>query len=282
MNHLLVFNGVIKVTGDIHILNYTAKMNISSFISNLPSWVLFFLTFGIGMLATSAGSWLAQKRVHKGSVGTAVDAILGLLALILGFTFSITSSRFADRRELVVQQANAIGTSYLRTSLLPEKQKTEIRRLYQEYIDILVQFKRTEDVNKDLKRLGDIQMAIWNQTASLTHENMDSELRSLFTSSVNEVIDIASKRETVALIFRISGFLWISLFLLYTLSLFAIGYQMGTKDKHRIIDMPLLAAAALALVIVMIADMDSSGRGRFQVSQQPLVNVRLMMQEKIN
>ena len=215
-------------------------------------------------------------------MGTAVDAILGLLALILGFTFSITSSRFADRRELVVQQANAIGTSYLRTSLLPEKQKTEIRRLYQEYIDILVQFKRTEDVNKDLKRLGDIQMAIWNQTASLTHENMDSELRSLFTSSVNEVIDIASKRETVALIFRISGFLWISLFLLYTLSLFAIGYQMGTKDKHRIIDMPLLAAAALALVIVMIADMDSSGRGRFQVSQQPLVNVRLMMQEKIN
>jgi hypothetical protein len=262
-------------------------MDTATVITSTPSLLLYLVIFVIGILASKGGVHWAQRKVQKGqkepdaSVGTAVSSMLALLAFILGFTFSIASSRFSERRKLVVEQANAIGTCYLRTSLLPEPQKTEIRKLFREYVTILVHFRRTADVNKELSKLENIHLQIWNHTASLMDINMDSEIRALFTSSVNTVIDISSERQTVTLVFRISDFLWLSLLLLFTLGMFAIGYQKGTQSTRKTLGIPLLAAAALALVIVMIADMDSTGRHRFQVSQQPLIDVGNMMQKNI-
>jgi len=244
------------------------------------------LTTGTGFLFSNLGSWVARSRVKKGVqepeavISSAVGAMLGLLAFILGFTFSNTSSRFSQRKQLVVQQANAIGTSYLRTSFIPEKQKTEIRTIYRNYTDLLLSLKNASDIQQELIKLQALHLKLWDQTASLVNENMDSELRSLFTSSVNDVIDLAGERETVALVFRIPVTLWTTLFVLFIICMFALGYQMGTFNSRRVFSLPLLAAA-LALVIVLISNMDSSSRQNFQASQKPLESLRLMMQENI-
>ncbi|MBC5773656.1 hypothetical protein H8S95_06245 [Pontibacter sp. KCTC 32443] len=262
-------------------------MKIGLLITSLPSWALFILIVIIGVLAALAGIHIALKKAPKevkvmeATIGTDVGAMLALLAFMLGFTFSITSSRFAERKELVIQQANAIGTCYLRTSFLPEKQKKAIRGYFLEYIGILVKLPRQPDkdvIKKATQRMDAINLLLWKQTASLAQANMDSELRAAFIESVNEVIDVYSERETVALVFRIPDLLWFSLILLYLLSLFAMGYQNGTYKNRGVIDIAFLAAA-FALVIVMIADMDSSTKPtKFKVSQQPLENTQKLIQ----
>ncbi|MBK0404692.1 hypothetical protein I5M27_16985 [Adhaeribacter sp. BT258] len=262
-------------------------MDIAHIITSLHPIILFGLVIVFCILCAEGGAIVAQFRVKKGikepdaPLGTAVGAMLGLLAFMLGFNFSITASRFADRKELTIRQANAIGTCYLRTSTIPEKQKQEIRKYFRQYVDILLGKGYDETrIEEAVKKLDKLHIQIWRQTASLVQENMDSELRSLFTASVNSVIDIAGERKTVALVFRIPSMLWTSLFLLAGLSMFSIGYQTGTFGHRRILDLPLLAAA-FALVIVMIANMDSVAEHRFKVSLKPFSDLEEMMQEEI-
>lgn len=262
-------------------------MQIGAFITSLPGWALFSLLVAAGVLIAEGGAWIAQRRVSKGikepeaSIGTAVGAMLGLLAFMLGFTFSITAARYSDRKQLIIDHANAINTCYLYTSLIPEEQKLETRKLLQEYIASLLQFEGQPDVEKLISRQAAIHLLLWQQPVSLVQENIDSELRSLFTTSVNEVINLYNERKGVALIFQIPDVLWSSLFILFALSMFSIGYQTGTYSIRRILDLPLLAAA-FALVIVMIADMDTIiGTRRFEISQQPLTEVYNMMQKDI-
>jgi hypothetical protein len=263
-------------------------LDVARWITSLPTLAFFLVTLGVGVGAAELGAWLAARRVRKGvkdpeaSLGSIIGAMLGLLAFMLGFTFSITASRFSDRKELVVQQANAIGTCYLRTSFLPEKQKLETRRLLHEYVDLLIQERTTtSDVQRDVSKMEDLEMLVWNQTASLGREDMDSELRVLYIASVNEVIDIFSERKTVVLIHRIPGVIWNSLLILFILSMFIVGYQTGLYGMRRIFFTPVMAAA-FALVVVLIADMDNiTGAHRLRVSQQPLIDVQQMMQQNI-
>jgi hypothetical protein len=262
-------------------------MNVINWITSLPPWALFLLTTIIGILAAELGIRLAQRKRQKegggegASRGSLVGALLGLLAFMLGFTFSITASRFSDRKALVVEQAKAIGTCYLRTSFLPERQKHESRKLLREYADRLVQMKSYSDLEKDIARMEAIHILIWNQTASLAQEKMDSELRALYVTSVNEVIDIFGERKTVTLVFRIPSALWTALFLLYLLSMFVVGYEIGSYSRRIKLDTPMMAAA-FALVVILIADMDSiKGARRFRISWQPLVETRQSMNDSI-
>jgi hypothetical protein len=261
-------------------------MNVINWITSLPPWALFLLTTIIGILAAELGIRLAQRKRQKeeggevASAGSLVGALLGLLAFMLGFTFAITASRFSDRKALVVEQAKAIGTCYLRTSFLPENQKQESRKLLREYADILVQMKYS-NLDKAIARMEALHLLIWNQTASLAQEKMDSELRAQYVSSVNEVIDIFGERKTVSLVYRIPAALWTALFLLFILSMFIVGNEIGSISRRRKLDTPIMAAA-FALVVMLIADMDSiKGARRFRVSWQPLIETRQSMNDSI-
>lgn len=251
----------------------------------LPYWVLFLFTFAIGIAASELGSWITRRREKdekekSSAVGTLVGALLGLLAFMLGFTFSITSSRFSERKHLVVDQAKAIGTCYLRTSLLPEKQKQETRRLFKEYVDLLIGTSKNADIEKNVPIMENLQTQIWKQASSLQNENMDSPLRSLYVSSVNEVIDIFGERKAVVSVFKIPALIWLALLLLYLLSMFVVGAEMGSNKSRRTLNLPIMTAA-FAIIVVLIAEMDSTTRiNQFKVSQQPLIDVQQMIKSE--
>ena len=97
----------------------------------LGSFLLFLLSLFIGY-------WTGRKVRKEGEqdtqVYTILAAILGLLGLLLAFTFSMAAARYDVRRNLVVQESNAIGTAYLRTQMLPEPHRTQISDLLRVYV----------------------------------------------------------------------------------------------------------------------------------------------------
>ena len=99
-------------------------------------------------LGRKAQSKTAEKM--KSQLEAIEGGILALLALLLGFTMSMAVTRFEVRKRLVLEEANAIGTSYLRTQLLPAPEGTEIANLLREYVMVRLQY---ADAGGDLDRL---------------------------------------------------------------------------------------------------------------------------------
>ena len=109
----------------------------------LPLWGVFIVTAVLLVLAMQAGFWLASHKRQRspegqksGPVGEVVAGLLGLLALLLAFTFSLAASRFDTRRTLVMDEANALGTTWLRAGMLPEPHGTAIRKLLRDYLEL--------------------------------------------------------------------------------------------------------------------------------------------------
>jgi hypothetical protein len=259
------------------------NMAIDNWVGWIPLWAVFALTLAICIGAAEAGAVLAgialrkkREKEPEAPLGTLVGAMLGLLAFILAFTFGMAGSRFDARKQLVLEEANVIGTTYLRAGLLPEKQGLEVRRLLREYAEIRLTAK-PGDMKEVLEKSEQIHDRLWSQAKSVVQEKMDSELRALFVSSLNELIDLHQSRQTVGLEFRLPAWVWLSVQLLAALSMLALGYQTGMAGSRRLLGTPVLALA-FSLVIVMIADTDRPEEGLIRVTQQPIADVLKMMQ----
>src|SRR5262245_50764070 len=103
----------------------------------------------------------ARARPPKGResdvpVGGMVGAELGLLAFLLAFTFGIAASRFDTRRDVLLDEAKAIGTAYLRAAMLPEPHRTEVRRLLRAYADERIAAARGASVEEAIRRSEDL------------------------------------------------------------------------------------------------------------------------------
>jgi hypothetical protein len=151
----------------------------------------------------------------------------------------------------------------------------EVRRLLREYADVRLNA-AAGDVQEALNKSEAIHGRLWSQAKALVQTDMDSELRSLFIVSLNELIDLHQSRKTVGLQYRIPGTVWLAVYLLSVLSMLTVGYQVGMSGTRRLRGTPVLAAA-FSLVILMIADIDRPGEGLMRVSQQPIADVQQMM-----
>ena len=116
-------------------------------LDSLPLWAVYLLIVVIAILVVEGGFylgryWAAHGRgakdgqVKQQNVGALVGSSLALLAFLLVFMTGIASTRFDTRRQLVIAEANAIGTTYLRTSFLDEPERTAMRDLLREYVDL--------------------------------------------------------------------------------------------------------------------------------------------------
>lgn len=255
---------------------------VAEFLNILPLWALFLLTTALCVGEVEIGAVLARfvlrRRGEKepdAPLGSLVGAMLGLLAFMLAFTFGLAANRFDARRQLVLEEANAIGTTYLRAGLLPQPQQSEVRRLLREYVEVRLDGP-AGDLPKVLRRSEVLHDALWKQTQSLVAADMDSELRSLFVASLNETIDLHQSRVTVGMQYRVPGVVWMAMYLLATLAMLAVGYQTGMSGVRRLRGAPVVAAA-FALVITLIADIDRPVEGFVRVSQQPIVDTQQMM-----
>jgi hypothetical protein len=247
-----------------------------------PLWAILPLTIVFGLASFELGYRVAHYRqqLHQeekeSPVGGMVAGTLGLLAFMLAFTFGLAGSRFEDRRQVILSEANAIGTSYLRASMLPEPMRTEVKNLLREYVDLRVEtVQQPGNLAQALSRSEELHERLWGQAVAVTEKDR-SPVTALFVDSLNNVIDLHATRVMAGLQSRVPAVIWIVLYLLAILVMEMIGYHAGLANSRRSI-----AAIALiigfSLVLFLIADLDRPGQGLLRVSQQSMIDLRKSM-----
>jgi len=213
---------------------------------------------------------------------TIVGSTLGLLAFILAFTFGMSASRFNDRKHLFIEEVNAVETTSLRCSLIPEPHRSEVRRLLVEYLRSRVDMVTgKKDPWKVIEEAGAIQDSIWNHVEAVSDgEGSRDPLTALFVDAVNNMFDLQTLRVNYGMIDRIPALLWYGLFALTIISMFNVGYIFGKKEKANWFVI-LAFSVAFSLVILIIVDLESGNKGTIQVNQQPLFDLYNKLQGRL-
>ncbi|MBL8871600.1 MAG: hypothetical protein JNK90_17625 [Planctomycetaceae bacterium] len=259
-------------------------MSYSTPLDSLPLWLLLVLTTASVLLFIEAGFRLGKLRAKVSEaevpspVGTIVGSTLGLLAFMLAFSFSLAASRFDARRQTVVEEANSIGTTYLRAGLLPQPQSSEIRTLLRQYIDSRLEVARTGDVDLALRRADELHLQLWQKGESIGQTKTDSIVVGLFLESLNETIDIHAKRVLVGLRSRLPLALWLALFLLTAFSMMGVGYNESIAKSKRSPAI-LFFVFGFVTVLALVIELDRPMDGFLAVNQEAMLNLRSLVEQ---
>ena len=256
-------------------------MESSSLIDSTPLWALLCISAVFVLLSWETrfriGIHFAHRhnQVREKAISTTVAAILGLLGFLLGFNFNMASSNFLERRKVLITEVNAIGTTFLRSRLIAEPERSQIRDLLREYADLRMGAESQDEVDPGRDRTSQIQYQLWGQTVSATEKSPDA-ITAQFVIAMNQLIDVDTTRTTMIYQHRIPSTIWASLIGFTMLGIGALGYQNGLDQSTRSPTL-LVVALTFALVAAMIADLDTPGKGALQVDQQAMINLRNLM-----
>lgn len=248
----------------------------------VPLWGMFCGAILLVLLALEGGYRFGRWRhshvsgEKEAPVGAMVGSILGLLAMMLAFTFNLAATRFEERRRAVLDEANAIGTTYLRSSLLPEPQRSELRSLLRQYADVRLEAVQKGNVAEGIARSEELHQELWSRGAAAAEKHPEFITAGLFLQSLNELIDLHAKRLHVSMRSRMPPVIWFSLFILTLLGMTAMGYQAGLSWTRRS-PAEILLALAFAGILYLIVDLDRSQEGLLRVGQQAMKDVRQSM-----
>jgi protein-S-isoprenylcysteine O-methyltransferase Ste14 len=251
-------------------------MSANGIIDALPLWTLGLITVVIVLLSVELGWRLGNRNRQRAEkekdapIGAVVGAALGLLAFLLAFTFGMAATRYDTRKSVVLQESNAIGTTYLRADFLPEPQRTETQDLLREYAALRVQGAATIMSLEGMSKAANLQDRLW-AVAATVDKKADPVMVGLFIQSLNETIDLDAVR-VAALRNQVPDIIWYSLYLLIILTMATMGYQFGLSGIHSWA-VTILLAFVFAVVVLLIADLDRPQQGLLQVSQQALMDL---------
>jgi hypothetical protein len=235
---------------------------------------LFAVMFLALLLAAEIGCRLARltsigndEELHV-QIVAARDAIGLLLSLLLAFTLAMVLPRFTLRKQLIVDEANAIGTTWLRAQLLTEPARSNIMGLLRTYVDARTAFTeaglRQSELQAALSHAKQVQNELWEQTVEAAQFNPTFNTAN-FIQSLNQAIDVSEER-LAAQENRVPGVLWSILIFMSLLACFMVGCSMRRRFLLVMILWPLMISTVLALN----ADLDSPRAGFIQVNQESI------------
>jgi hypothetical protein len=244
------------------------------FVLNRPLF-LFIITFLLLWLAAWIGMRLRSQRhqlpeTMRSDYGVVVGATLTLLGLLIGFTFSMATTRYDTRKTLEEEEANAIGTEYARLDFLPAEKLAGLQALLREYTGLRIRFYETRD-KADLQKITAATTTVQNQlwaTVAAAAKLQPTPLSALASSGMNDVLN-AQGYTQAAWWNRIPIAAWMLMFLIAALSNILLGYGMHGKATILSIVLPL----AVSISFFLIADIDSPRAGVIRVHPQNLYAV---------
>ena len=250
------------------------------FLTLIASILLFFASteigFRLGLLKArrSAGKDDAPKGIITGS-------ILGLVSFLLAFTFSIAAQNFTERRGIVLQEANVIGTAFLRADLLPDAEAALLRTKLIEYTEDRVRAVdpdvSQEEVFIVISDAKQIHQTAWEIVAQFARDN-PTPTHALVISAINDVIDLHASRVALGTRYFIPMPIWISLYLVSCIALATTGYRYGESFGYRPELLPGMVIA-FALIVTLISDLNNPGDGFLYTDQVPMLELLESMKE---
>lgn len=259
----------------------------TGFLSGVDEWGILVSLLVLLLAACEVGFRLgrnAESRtqgIMKSQTSIAAAGILGILSLLLGFTMSMEVSRFEVRKQLVLDEANAIGTSYLRTQLLPARESAEMTDLLRLYVDIrlkygdAVDFDRLEDQGIRMQAIR-LQGEFWPRAVSYARKDPNAVRTGLLLQSLNQAIDLESAR-WMAFLNHVPESVIYANAVVALLAMSLVGYIFGGGGWRPIFSMCVLALA-ITVVLGVIIDLDRPRRGFIRVSQQPMIDLQHQLQ----
>lgn len=225
----------------------------------LVQWVAHEIGFRVGV--RQKGS--AEGRSESAAI--VVGGILGLLAFVLALTLSFASSRFNERRQGTLVEANAIGTAWLRAAAIGQPRGDEIARLLEEYTQTRLNFVRSNNDPEALAQLSQrtntLQSTIWGHAAAIIRAQ-PGPVATWLASSLNDAFD-ASTDERFGFAQKLPSQIFWLIVGLSVLSMGAVGYQLGLKGNS-VRPMVLLLMIVWTVIIVDILDLAAGRFGNFR------------------
>jgi hypothetical protein len=234
--------------------------------------VLLLIAFEVGF---RIGRWwqIRTPEDTAGPTGTLVGGLLALMAFLLAITMGMASDRFDTRRGLVLEEANAIQTTYLRAGYLPEPGSSEIRNLLREYVPLRIDPSDQATLLANNRRSDALLLQIWAIAEADAKVTQQGDLMSTFIESLNETIDLHENRIASTVYSRVpASILWL-LFVGSVLTLGIVGYSAGLTKRRDLLSAVVLIVA-LGAVLALVIDLDQPRAGFVQVSQQPLIDLQ--------
>jgi hypothetical protein len=185
----------------------------------------------------------------------------------------MASDRFDTRRGLVIDEANAIGTAYLRAGFLPERERDASRERFREYVPLQVNPGDAVQLAANDARSDVLKAELWRLAEEGVASGGSSDVLATYIESLNEVLELEESRETALVVARVPETLVVLLFAGTLLSIGMVGYHGGLTGGRS----PLSALAmivALAAVLALVVDLDRPRDGFLEVSQQPLIDLQ--------
>ena len=227
------------------------------------------------------GKQARRRRTDQSDqLSTIQGAMLGMLALLLGFSFALAAGRFNDRVQLIVSEANAIGTAWLRCDLLPDGARAELHQILGDYTDQRILFYDAADAagqQAAAKKSGALQVKMWAIVAE--ESKAQPALANVLLPPFNEVMDLQTARVAAATR-HMPGMLLLLLLSCSLVSVASVGYGCGLAGKRNV-----LLTTSLAFIISgalwATIDMDHPRKGLIRVGQQPMLDLQKSQQREI-
>jgi hypothetical protein len=246
-------------------------------LDQLPVFLIRAVYIFISFLAYQAGyrlgTWVQNREPghQEGPTGMIVGSILALMAFLLAITMGMASDRYDTRRGLVLQETNAIGTTYLRAGYLSEPASSESQELLREYVPLRIATSDRARLAANISASEEIQAELWAIAEDVARTE-GSDVVALYIESLNEVIDLHTMRIVAGVYSRVPPtILWL-LVAGVLLSLGLVGYSAGL-DGRRSPVIALVLVVSLGAVLLLVIDLDRPQDGFITVSQQPLINL---------
>lgn len=252
---------------------------------DIPLWVILCsLLLSFPLIAFIGYRFGLQVRERGGpsedSSGFVPSTVLGLLALILGFTLSMSVSRFDDRKRLVLKESNSIGTTFLRADILEEPFRTQVKENLRRYVSARIQLYDAgvdkEKIAKVLKHTDDLQKLLWSDVVQITKKDQRTVIN-LFVSEMNDMIDVSAERMFAA-DNHVPELVYLIIIIVTALGLASIGYMEGVSGKRMYYGVALLSLL-FSVVIVLILDLDRPRSGFIVVDQKSLRQLQESMEK---
>ncbi len=243
------------------------------------------LALAVGMyLLLEVGAWLGRKHLQSGkgviqeTLGVIDGPIFALFGLLIAFTFSSALSRFDDRRKLIVEEANDIGTAYLRLDLLPARERVSLQGLFRQYVESRIRTYRLipdmSAVVAEYQRTQNLQSEIWRQATAGVSQTPNVLAGMQLIPALNAMIDVTNTR-TAVMQFHPPLIIYAMLMIMSLITSMLVGYQMASMKRRSWLHVALfILSISITCYVILDIEYPRMGLIRVDAADSILMDVR--------